>query len=97
MTIKPSIKTERERAQEVIDDSIEAISVLDSAIKCDFLKHSHNLIAQKWIKEYEDHMDEIEYKEKRKLEYGTWEEQLDMMHHGTWEAHVQAVRDKYPK
>ena len=40
---------------------------------------------------------EIEYKEKRKLEYGTWEEQLDMMHHGTWEAHVQAVRDKYPK
>ena len=51
----------------------------------------------KWIKEYEDHMDEIEYKEKRKLEYGTWEEQLDMMHHGTWETHVQAVRDKYPK
>jgi hypothetical protein len=53
MTFKPSIKTERERAQEVIDDSIEAISVLDNAIKCDFLKHSHNLIAQKWIKEYE--------------------------------------------
>ena len=51
MTFKPSIKTERERAQEVIDDSIEAISVLDNAIKCDFLKHSHNLIAQKWIKE----------------------------------------------
>ena len=52
MIFKPSIKTEREKAQEVIDDSIEAISVLDNAIKCDFLKHSHNLIAQTWIKEY---------------------------------------------
>ena len=60
MTFKPSIKTERERAQEVIDDSIEAISVLDSAIKCDFLKHSHNLIAQKWIKEYEADIENAE-------------------------------------
>ena len=52
MTFKPSIKTERERAQMVIDDSIEAISVLDSAIKCGFLKDPHSLIAQTWIKEY---------------------------------------------
>ena len=37
------------------------------------------------------------YAEKRRQEYGEWEEQLDMMHHGTWEAHVQAVRNKYPK
>ena len=52
MTFKPSIKTERERAQEVIDDSIEAISVLDNAIACGFLKDRHSLIAQTWIKEY---------------------------------------------
>ena len=52
MTFKPSIKTERERAQEVIDDSIEAISVLDNAIACGFLKDGHSLIAQTWIKEY---------------------------------------------
>ena len=52
MTFKPSIKTERERAQMVIDDSIEAISVLDGAIKCGFLKDQHSLIAQTWIKEY---------------------------------------------
>ena len=31
MIFKPSAKTQREKAQEVIDDSIEAISVLDSA------------------------------------------------------------------
>ena len=52
MTFKPSVKTQRERAQEVIDDSIEAISVLDNAIACGFLKDQHSLIAQGWIKEY---------------------------------------------
>ena len=52
MTFKPSIKTERERAQMVIDDSIEAISVLDNAIASGFLKDQHSLIAQTWIKEY---------------------------------------------
>ena len=52
MTFKPSIKTERERAQMEIDDAIEAISVLDNAIACGFLKDKHSLIAQTWIKEY---------------------------------------------
>ena len=52
MIFKPSIKTERERAQMVIDDSIEAISVLDNTIACGFLKDQHSLIAQTWIKEY---------------------------------------------
>ena len=54
MTFKPSIKTEREKAQMVIDDSIEAISVLDNAIACGFLKDKHSLIAQEWIKEYKN-------------------------------------------
>ena len=52
MTFKPSVKTERERAQNEIDDAIEAVSVLDSAISCGFLKDKHSLIAQGWIKEY---------------------------------------------
>ena len=54
MTFKPSIKTERMKAQEVIDDSIEAMSVLDNAIACGFLKDKHSLIAQEWIKEYKN-------------------------------------------
>ena len=54
MTFKPSIKTERERAQKEIDDAIEAISVLDNAIACGFLKDKHSLIAQEWIKEYKN-------------------------------------------
>jgi len=60
MTFKPSIKTERERAQMVIDDSIEAISVLDNAIACGFLKDKHSLIAQTWIKEYKSDKENAE-------------------------------------
>ena len=54
MTFKPSLKTERERVQNEIDDAIEAISVLDNAIACGFLKDKHSLIAQEWIKEYKN-------------------------------------------
>ena len=52
MTFKPSLKTEIERVQMELDDCIEAISVLDNAIACGFLKDKHSLIAQEWIKEY---------------------------------------------
>ena len=52
MIFKPSAKTQRERAQLELDDATEAISVLDSAISCGFLKDKHSLIAQEWIKEY---------------------------------------------
>ena len=54
MIFKPSIKTQREKAQEEMDDAIEAISVLDGAIACGFLKDKHSLIAQEWIKEYKN-------------------------------------------
>ena len=52
MIFKPSAKTQRERAQLELDDATEAISVLDSAISCGFLKDKHSFIAQEWIKEY---------------------------------------------
>ena len=54
MTFKPSLKTEIERVQMELDDAKEAISVLDSAIACGFLKDKHSLIAQGWIKEYKN-------------------------------------------
>ena len=41
--------------------------------------------------------DNKQYQRDRKPEYGSWEDQMDMMYHGTWEAHVQAVKDKFPK
>ena len=43
MTFKPSLKTEVEKAQMAIDDAIEAMSVLDNAIACGFLKDEHSL------------------------------------------------------
>jgi len=52
MIFKPSVKTQREKAQLELDDATEAVSVLDSAISCGFLKDKHSLIAQTWIKEY---------------------------------------------
>ena len=57
MTFKPSVKTQRERAQLELDDAIEAVSVLDSAISCGFLKDKHSLIAQGWIKEYKTYIE----------------------------------------
>ena len=54
MTFKLSIKSQRERAQMELDDATEAVSVLDSAISCGFLKDKHSLIAQEWIKEYKN-------------------------------------------
>ena len=53
MIFKPSLKTEIEKVHMELDDAKEAISVLDNAISCGFLKDKHSLIAQEWIKEYE--------------------------------------------
>ena len=52
--VKISMETEKEKAQNEIDDAIEAMSVLDNAIACGFLKDKHSLIAQEWIKEYKN-------------------------------------------
>ena len=51
----------------------------------------------KWTKEYEEYVSANAYKDNRKPEYGTWEEQLDMMYHGKWETHIRAVKEKFPK
>ena len=70
MTFKPNVKTEIERVQMELDDAKEAISVLDNAIACGFLKDEHSLIAQKWIKEYESDIEKMEVAlEQAKLAY----------------------------
>ena len=57
MIFKKSIKTQIEEAEEEIENSEEAKILLDSAIKSDYLTHEHNLICQKWIKEYEQRIE----------------------------------------
>ncbi len=37
------------------------------------------------------------YQRDRKPLYGTWEEQLDMMYHGTWKDHVDKIKSDIPK
>ena len=41
--------------------------------------------------------DNNKYQRDRKPLYGTWEEQLDMMYHGTWKDHVAKVKADIPK
>ena len=41
--------------------------------------------------------DNKKYQRDRKPLYGTWEEQLDMMYHGTWKAHVDKIKSNIPK
>jgi hypothetical protein len=40
---------------------------------------------------------QLDYADKRRPLYGTWEEQLDMMYHGTWKDHVAKVKADIPK
>jgi len=49
--------------------------------------------------EFKAAYDAKEYQRKRKPEYKSWEEQMDLMYHSMddWKAHCKAVRDKYPK
>jgi len=51
-------------------------------------------------KAWEDEQVELkktQYQQDRKPLYGTWEEQLDMMYHGTWKDHVAKVKSDIPK
>jgi hypothetical protein len=41
-----------------------------------------------------------EYADKRRNEYGSWEQQLDLMYHQGfegWKTFITAIKDKYPK
>ena len=59
MIFQPSPKTVIEEGENEISDCKEAISVLDSAIKCKFLFDRHSLECQKWIKEYKLRIEEL--------------------------------------
>jgi hypothetical protein len=47
-----------------------------------------------------DFYNSLGYAEKRKLEYPSIPDQLDLLYHGgydSWKAAIQVVKDKYPK
>ncbi len=56
--------------------------------------HTQELTEEQYEKLLQD---EASYADKRRPLYGTWEEQLDMMYHGTWKDHVAKVKADIPK
>ena len=46
-------KKEREKVQNEMDDAIEALTIIDSAISSGYLLDKHSLILQEWAKEYQ--------------------------------------------
>lgn len=46
-------KREREKVQNEMDDAMEALTILDSAISSGYLLDKHSLILQQWAKEYQ--------------------------------------------
>ena len=56
-----------------------------------------------WIIEYENHLKATQYREDRKNEYPSIQDQLDMQYHDlvdgttTWKDAVDVVKTKYPK
>ena len=46
-------KLEREKVQNEMDDAMEALTIIDSAISSGYLLDKHSLILQKWAKEYQ--------------------------------------------
>ena len=57
MTFKKGIKRQIEEAEEEINNNKEAILLLNSAIKSDYLSHEHNLTCQIWVKEYDQRIE----------------------------------------
>jgi len=46
-------KREKEKVQNEMDDAMEALTILDSAISSGYLLDKHSLILQEWAKEYQ--------------------------------------------
>ena len=52
-TSNKSRKHERDKVQNEMDDAMEALTIIDSAISSGYLLDKHSLILQKWAKEYQ--------------------------------------------
>ena len=47
-------KREREKVQNEMDDAMEALTIIDSAISSGYLLDKHSLEMQKWAKQYQE-------------------------------------------
>ena len=47
-------KREKEKVQNEMDDAMEALTIIDSAISSGYLLDKHSLEMQKWAKQYQE-------------------------------------------
>ena len=50
-------KFNKDKIQNEMDDAMEALTIIDSAIQSTYLKDKHSLILQQWAKEYQQDID----------------------------------------
>ena len=77
-----------------IDDSAGAFDKDGKQVELDSAKVT---AARKAI---DDAWNAVEYQRKRRLEYPSWEDQMDKIYHSgidAWKADIKAIKDKYPK
>ena len=87
---------------------LDAIFAIDPKAEVTF--HEEDIDSLKWDStpiskdailakkaELQTEYDNKKYQRDRKPMYGTWEEQLDMMYHGTWKDHVDKIKSDIPK
>ena len=87
---------------------LDAIFAIDPKAEVTF--HEEDIDSLKWDStpiskdvilakkaEMQTEYDNKKYQRDRIPMYGTWEEQLDMMYHGTWKDHVDKIKSDIPK
>ena len=76
------------------DKSIGNVSIDTDIPESDLEVVEENWTDDEWNNALQN---QLGFADKRKPLYGTWEEQLDMMYHGTWKDHVTKVKADIPK
>ena len=76
------------------DKSIGNVSIDTDIPESDLEVVEENWTDDEWNNALQN---QLGFADKRKPLYGTWEEQLDMMYHGTWENHIAKVKPDIPK
>ena len=76
------------------DKSIGNVSIDTDIPESDLEVVEENWTDDEWNNALQN---QLGFADKRKPLYGTWEEQLDMMYHGTWKDHIAKVKSDIPK
>ncbi len=89
---------------EAIRRAYPQVSTVDEGLGCFTAQMVPVVISQSVVDEARVQLDAeaaaVKYKEDRKAEYPSWEDQLDKIYHSginAWKADIKKIKDKYPK